>query len=72
MIKKKKKNMPDLQNEQCFPELGTDKVEVRFAKRDGFEEVKHGATFKSLQAQQAPVTTANTYTSLLNETDTTS
>lgn len=64
--------MPDLQNEQSFPELGTDKVEIRFAKRDGFEEVKHGASFKSLQAQQAPVTTANSFTSLSNETDTTS
>lgn len=66
----KKKNMPDLQNELSFPELGTEKpVEVK-TKKDGFEEVKHGAAHKNIQAQQAPVSTANTYTSLsLNEAD---
>lgn len=72
MIKsRKKKNMPDLQNEKSFPGLGTtEKPTERLTKKDGFEEVKHGAAHKNLQSNQTPVSTANIYTSLSNEADT--
>jgi hypothetical protein len=38
-------------------------------KKDGFEEVKHGAAFKNVSSGQAPVSVGNTYSSLLNDAD---
>lgn len=59
--------MPDLQSETLFPELGTEKPIERVAKRDGFEDVKHGAAFKNVQVQQAPVSTDNKFSSLFTD-----
>lgn len=67
---RKKKNLPDLASEGQFPELGTNKpVDRGLSKKDGFEEVKHGAAYKNVQSQQAPVSIGNTYSSLLNDSE---
>ncbi|CAG9799220.1 unnamed protein product [Chironomus riparius] len=69
--KARKKNAPDLNNENYFPSLGTEKpVEQVKMKKDGFEEVKHGVK-KGAQASftNNPVSIGNTYSSLFNNND---
>ncbi len=45
-------------------------MEVKLNKKDGFEEVKHGMSAKNVQSsQQAPVSTGNSYSSLLNDAE---
>lgn len=43
-------------------------MELKMIKKDGFEEVKHGAAYKNVQSQQAPVSVGNVY-GLLNDTE---
>lgn len=66
-----RKNAPDLQNQDNFPSLGSEKPAepARPSKKDGFEEVKHGSKFQGASgiAGTAPVSTGNAYSSLLSE-----
>lgn len=69
--KAKKKNAPDLNNQNYFPSLGSEKpIEPLKMKKDGFEEVKHGVK-KGAQTSMTsnPVSIGNTYSSLFNNND---
>lgn len=44
-------------------------MEAKLNKKDGFEEVKHGAVASKNVQSQAPVSVGNTYSSLLNDAE---
>lgn len=67
-----RKNAPDLQNEEFFPSLGTEKpaepIRPNKGSLQGFEEVKHGGKLTaSATAGPASVSLGNAYASLLSE-----
>ncbi|CRK99931.1 CLUMA_CG013231, isoform A [Clunio marinus] len=63
-----KKNAPDLSAEN-FPSLGTEKpVKLdSINKKDGFEAVKHGGKLQAASSGNAPVTTENSFSSLVSD-----
>lgn len=67
--KKAKKGIaPDLNNQDFFPSLGTEKAPELKSKKDDFEEVKHGGRIKSDANVTIPVSLGNRFTSLSNDT----